>query len=533
MGVIITGAASYQGWAAQKEPLGKSEPLSARMTASQYRETIAYTFGPAIKINGRFDPEERDEGLQAIGAQKSNVTDSAFERYANIGRDIAAQVVSPQYRNTLIPCKPALASGADDACAKHFISSAGRLLYRRPLTESEQARLVLLARQSANKTKDFYVGLANSLEAMLVSPNFLYRYRRASTDPISHGQMDGYSKASQLSFMLWNAGPDKKLLDAAERGELTTADGLQRQVDRMLSSPRLEAGVRAFFADMLGFSEFEQLSKDGGIYPRFTSKVREDALEQTLKTIVDHLIVRNGDYRDLFTTPHTYLTRSLAAVYGVPFVEVTDNAQPQHWLPYTYADGDPRLGILTHVSFVALHSHAGRTSPTLRGKALRENIMCQTVPPPPGNVDFTLVQEATRIHRTARERLQAHAGEPMCAGCHKITDPVGLALENFDSAGGYRETETGVVIDTSGELGRVKFSGSAGLAKAIRDEPAVPSCVARRAFAFGSGHLPAGRDPEWTKIEAAFKESNFNFVTLLRELALSDLLYAMPAQSTN
>lgn len=243
-------------------------------------------------------------------------------------------------------------------------------------------------------------------------------------------------------------------------------------------------------------------------------------------------MVRNGDYRDLFTTRNTFLTRSLAALYGVALVDKTENGQPQRWMPYTYPENDPRAGILTHASFLALHSPSGRTSPTDRGKALRELLMCQKVPAPPSNVDFSVVQDtSSTVHRTARARLTAHATEPTCAGCHRITDPIGLALENFDSAGGYRLEENGENIDTTGEINRIKFDSPAGLALAVRNTPAITSCVARKAFAYGSGRMPLASDPAWREIQEGFEASNYNVLSLFRQIALSDAFYT--AQSPN
>jgi hypothetical protein len=216
-------------------------------------------------------------------------------------------------------------------------------------------------------------------------------------------------------------------------------------------------------------------------------------------------------------------------LYGVPLVEATDNAQPMHWLPYTYPDGDPRAGLLAQASFVALNSPAGRTSPTVRGKALRLNFLCQTVPPPPANVDFTFLQDTTNPkYRTVRDRLTAHRSNPICAGCHRLTDPVGLALENFDSSGAFRTTENGAPIDTSGEWNGVKFSGPVGLAKALHDDPGITSCVAKKTFAFSAGYMPPTNDPQWTAIQKEFADSHYNFLRLLREIALSDLLYSVP-----
>ncbi len=536
VGISLAGiAAGYQVFAADEaKPAATEQPTSLRISPSQYRQSITDIFGSSIAITGRFEPETRDEGLMAVGARTANVSDSGLERYDDLARGIALQVVDERHRATLISCKPANAKAADEACARKFITETGRLLYRRPLKEDEIQNQIKVAGDSADKVHDFYAGLSTSLSTMLVSPNFLFRYKVVEADPAHAGQkrMDSLTKAHQLSFLLWNAGPDDKLIEAAVKGELQNKAGLQRQVDRMVSSPRLEAGVRAFFSDMLTFSDFEVMSKDPAFFPRYTLKVKDESQEQTLRTIVDHVVKRQGDYRDLFTTRNTFLTRSLAALYDVPLVETTDNGQPMHWQPYTYGENDPRAGILAQASFVALHSPAGRTSPTGRGKALREAILCQMVPPPPGNVDFKFVQDTTNpVYKTTRDRLTAHRSEAMCAGCHKITDPIGLALENFDSSGGFRTTENGVQIDTTGDLSGVKFDGPIGLSKAIHDDPATVACVAKRAFAFGAGRSPTTNSDDWKQIERGFKDSNYNFVTLLRQIALSDMFYAVPTQT--
>lgn len=506
-------------------------PWSLRLSPSQYRQSIADIFGNSITITGRFEPETREEGLLAIGARKSNITDTGLQRYDELARGIASQVVDEQHRALLIPCEPKDAKGPDDACAGKFFARAGRLLYRRPLTKEEVVQKVKAAHASAVTLKNFYAGLSASLAQMLISADFLFRINTLEPDPNHPGleRLDAFSRASELSFFLWNTSPDDELLKSAESGAIQTSAGLHKQVDRLLSSRRLESGVRAFFADMLGFADFETVSKDPAFFPRYTLTVKEQSQEQTLRTLIELLLVKQGDYRDVFTTPDTFLTRSLAALYGVPLIETTDNGQPQRWFPYRYAPGDPRAGILSQASFVALYSPAGRTSPTGRGKALRENLLCQAVPPPPGNVDFKFVQDTNNpIYKTTRARLTAHRSEPLCAGCHRITDPLGLALENFDAAGGYRTAENGETIDASGEINNVKFVGPEGLGKAIHDDPAATACVAKKAFAFSTGRLPPANDAEWKAISQKFSDSQYNFVALLGQIALSNLAYSGP-----
>jgi hypothetical protein len=509
-------------------------PLSPRISPSEYRKTIADIFGTDIVINGRFEPEQRQDGLMAVGEESARISPPGMGFYESMARSIAAQVVDPEHRRVLIRCQPHDPKRSDDTCARSFLAATGRFLYRRPMSESELAAGVKVAGAIADQNRDFYAGVSRVLSAMLLSPEFLYQVRSVEPDPAKPGQyrFDSYSRASVLSSFLWGAEPDDTLLKAAERGELLTSEGLRRQVYRMISSPSVEDGVRALFSDTLGFDQFDTLSKDTQFFPLFTPQVIQQAREQTLRTIVNHVVRERRDYRDLFTTPETFLTRSLAAIYDVPLLDPAgERGQPDHWVPYRYATGDPRAGILAQISFVALHSPAGRTSPTDRGKALRELVLCQNVPPPPGNVDFKFVTDTSNpLYKTTRARLTAHRTQPICAGCHKLTDPIGLALENFNSDGSFRSTENGVPIDASGELNGAKFDGPTGLAKAVHDDPATISCVATRSFAYAAGRLPDSHDPAWQQIEKQFKDSGYDVLTLMQDIATSHLLYSVPAQ---
>jgi hypothetical protein len=345
----------------------------------------------------------------------------------------------------------------------------------------------------------------------------LFVIDRTESDPRHAGRMrlDDWSLASRLSLFLWNSGPDDTLLDWAAHGALQTPEGRARAVDYMLASPRLETGVRAFFDDMLGFDEFAVLSKDPGIYPSFIADTITDAREQTLRTIIDHLVDGNGDYRDLFTTRETFMSPALAPLYGV--------SAPPGWTRYDMPADGPRVGLLTQVAFLASHAHPGRSSATLRGKALRELLLCQKVPRPPPNVDFSLIEDPKSTLRTARERLAAHRANPVCAGCHKLTDPIGLGLENFDGAGEYRATERGATIDASGNLDGKAFSDAAGLAQALHDNPALPGCLVSRVYAYATGGTPApGSADILAYFGAQFAAQGYKFPALLRTIALSN-----------
>ena len=543
IGVLVLGAALLAGCSndgATAENVAKAAPVPealqlfsspARhrlMSAAQYNNTIAHIFGSDIAANAQFAPLQRTDGLLALGASTAGVPFGEMQKLQRAAALVSAQVVDngnldlgvPSHRDSLIPCRPADATQADPACASTFLRMTGRLLYRRPLPEARLTQMVDEAGKSAVQLKDFYAGLATIIEGMLISPEVLMIHDRSEPDPERPGRrrLDAYSYAARLSLFLWNAAPDDRVLRAAESGELSTAKGRARVVDMMLTSPRLEQGVRGFFDDMMAFDVFSNLAKDASTYPAETGATLAAAREQTLRTIVDHLITRKADYRDLYTTRSTFMSPDLGAIYRV--------ATPKGWVQHQFPEGGPRIGLLTHVSFLASHAHPGRSSATRRGKALRELLLCQPVPLPPPNVDFSALNDATSPFKTARDRVNFHLQNPVCAGCHKITDPMGLALENFDGAGQFRAAESGNVIDPSGALDGKQFKDLAGLAEAVRNHPALPSCLVRRVLSYGTGSPVENADRQLVDyFTAKFVENGYRYTDLLREIVLSPAFY--------
>ncbi|MEN9526339.1 MAG: hypothetical protein RLY56_290 [Pseudomonadota bacterium] len=513
------------------------EVKAPRLTPEQYRAAITDVFGAHIDLGGRLEPVMRDGGLLVVGASSVSVTPAGMEQFDAMAEAISEQVLlREENRRVFLSCTPAKPDQPDDRCAAQFLTPVGERLFRRPLTEVELRSFVTAAAAAAKALGNFHEGLALSLAAMLTSPQFLFRIPVIEEDPDRSGgyRLDAYSRAARLSFFLWNTGPDAELLRAAREGELDSDRGLRRQVDRMMASPRLEEGVRAFFYDMLRFDTFETLSKDPTLFPKFSRREMADAQEQTLRTLVHLLLDEQGDYRDAFTTKKTFLTPSLAAIYQVPLAHDGPNGGVESWEPFEFSAEDPRAGILSHASFTALHSPPGRTSPTDRGKALREVLMCQNVPAPPPDVQFTVVQNtADPIHKTVRQRLIAHSTVPSCAGCHRIMDPMGLALENFDGAGEFRMVENGQPIDTSGDLDGVEFSNSLELAQVVRDNPAIPSCLVKRmtAYAFGQD-LTQDQRVFLKQMRVHFRESGFKVPELMRAIVTSpEFFQAAPTRA--
>lgn len=523
----LVACSSVQDQAPSGGPIAGGPPSGRivglrRLTETQYRNAIADIFGADVQVGGRFDPIVRpDQALIAAGASQSTISPAGFEQFDVMARMIAQQVISEPRRATFLSCKPADPTKGDPACAGAFYQGVGVYIFRRPLTADETRFYVDLAGRGATPTHDFYAGLQLGLAAMLVSPEFLYRVESLAADGL---HLDGWSKASRLSFLIWNSTPDAMLLRAAGRGDLDNPAGLKAQVDRMLASPKAEKGVRAFFADFLELDRVEDLSKDTVVYNRFNNGVNKDLSEQTLRSVVDLLVVQGRPYPELFTSRKTFLNRRLGLIYGAPV------ASADGWVPYEFPVEADRAGILGQGAFLALFSHEGRSSPTLRGRAIREVLLCQPVPNPPANVDFSGFNDTSNaVLKTARQRLVRHATDPVCASCHKITDPLGLPLERFDGEGGSRTTENGAPIDASGSFEGKAFDGAAALGFLISQSKTSTDCVAKRFAEYGAGVTEDDLPKGWLgRLGKSFEAGGYRFRDLIEQVALSPEFYVAP-----
>lgn len=528
---LVLAAAPAQN-TATGEAVRPSAPVKIavrRLTESQYRHTIADIFGPDIQINARFEPESREAGLLAVGSALLSLTSSGFEQHFALASSIADQVFDAKKRASIVACPSADPRTFDEACARKFIESYGERLFRRPLTDAEVESRLDTASVGAKRSGDFFVGLELALTSLLIAPDFLFRVETAEPDPGSPGQyrVDAYTKASRISFLLWDAAPDEELLEAARSGAIHSEAGLDQQLTRLVSSPRFEDGTRAFFADVLQLDGFENLIKDPAIYPKFNQSVSDAAKEQTLKTVVELLVRQKRDFRDIFTSNETFINRPLAAVYNVPY------ASADAWAAHTFPASSGRAGILTHVGFLSLFSHPGASSPTRRGVKVLEIFMCEPTPNPPANVDFSKVQDSTA--GTVRGRLLDHMENEGCTGCHKRTDPPGLALEHFDGLGQLRTLENGAPIDVSADLKGVVVQGASGLAQYLREDPRVPACLVRNVYSYGVGRKTYGRDEPYLSARTQeFAAKGYRLSDLMVQIASSPEFFkaTLPAGTT-
>ncbi|WP_439134272.1 DUF1592 domain-containing protein [Pseudomaricurvus sp.] len=526
----LAGCDSTENGLTEPEAVG-GPALLRRLTESQYRKSISDIFGPDVPVVARFERALRAEGLVAVGTSEAGLSSFAMEQYDSAAQSVADIVFSEGSRAKYMPCQPEMASQFDESCAEAFVSEYGPQLFRRPLTDEQINRYTTVARLGTEKLGNFYEGMKFALVGMMTAPQFLLRIEHTQPQESEKGtrQLDAYSKAERLSYFLTNSTPDQELMRAAESGELDTEEGLSRQVDRLITSPGFETAVRAFFRDMLEFDLFDDLAKDSSIYPAYNSTVAADSQEQTLKDIVHLLVDQHGDYRDLFTLEESFMSRALGVVYRQPVVS------RDGWEQQKLSHNGERLGIQSQVSFLALHSHPGRSSPTLRGEAVRSVFLCQEVPDPPADIDFSIVQEPSSTNMpTARDRLHLHNSEPACAGCHKVMDPVGFALENFDGLGAFRTHENETLIDTSGFLDGMAYDDAKGLAQALHDHPETPRCVVERMYRFA-----VGRDTEWYErsymdyLIDEFAASDYRVPELMRVIALSNNFFTIAEPSAD
>lgn len=488
------------------------EPTLRRLTRVQYDNAITALLGGGLVLPSSLEPDQVTDGLQAIGSSLTTISPRGVELYEDAAFDLVQQALANvENRAALVPCDED-AEGCRDSVIADFATRA----WRRPLEDDEMATLVDIADQAQDVLGSFDAGLNYALATVLQSPHFLFRVELGEPDPDGDGRrFTNHEMASRMSFLLWNTIPDDELMRAADAGELTQDDTLREQLDRMIENPRFEDGVRAFFTDMWTLYQLDDMTKDPTVFTHMSPEVGASAREETLLGVVENVVYEDGDYRDLFMTTRTFLDRKLASIYNV-------RAPAREGFAEAFLDEDGhRRGVLGQVSFLALQSHAVNSSATLRGKFVREVLLCQYIPPPPSDVD-TSIPEASADAVTLRERVAVHLEDDFCASCHQLVDPIGLGLEQFDGLGHYRTKESGGVIDPSGNLDGVAFSDAWGLAGAVAEHDRLPYCLTQTAMAYASGHsITDGEKDSVAYLDAGFRHHNHSVSFLMADIVMS------------
>lgn len=491
-------------------------PVMARLTATQYRNTLADLFGPGLPATP-VEPDTNPHLYYGIGAATTEVSAGGVEQYADAAFAVARAVFAePERRARALSCAP---GAADDDCVRGFIRETGRRVLRRPLTPAEQDRWLTVA--AATAEGDPLRGAETVLAGLLQSPSFLYRAERGEPAPTADDpdrrRYTAYEMAVRLSFLITDSTPDDALLDAAERGELLDAAGLAAHAERLLATPRARQAVQSFFAQYLDLPRLARVQRDPAQYPGFDGRLLW-AMETEIKLLVDDLVFRRGaDIRELFSAPRAYVNTDLAALYGVDAPGATGST----FVPVELGPETPRAGILGLAAFLTMNAHPSETSPTLRGKYVRERVLCQPVPPPPDDIDLDL-SPGQDDPPTLRERLEQHREDPACASCHRFIDPPGFLFEHFDSIGRHRWAVDGFDIDATGELDGTPLDDSVGLATLLRDDPRVGRCIARQLYRYANNRLDTIDERAIIdELQAAMQADHYAFDTLLIALVQS------------
>ena len=376
--------------------------------------------------------------------------------------DITGVSATPS-RDRIFSCKPAT-EPRQIVCAREILTRLGTQAFRRRIGERDLNGLMVLYKQGA-ATGGFEGGIRLALEGLLASPKFVFRFEERPAGAAATAAayaIDDLDLASRLSFFLWASAPDAALLAAAESGRLSTPAGLDREVRRMLADRRADALASRFALQWLRLQDLDKVNPDVRTYPDYDDQLKQ-AMKRETELFVQHIIRDDRPVTDLFTADYTFADERLARHYRIPGIV------GREFRKVTYPDAR-RRGLLGHGSILTLTSHAERTSPVLRGKWVMEVLLGTPPPAPPPNVpdlDATAEAEDGRL-RTVRERLEQHRQSAACSSCHRMIDPIGLALEPFDVTGAWRIRDNGSPIDAASTLyDGTPLAGPADLQQAL------------------------------------------------------------------
>ena len=374
-------------------------------------------------------------------------------------------IETPSRRRVFV-CKPARVAN-EQACAKQILSTIARRAFRRAVTDAD-LEAPLRFYKEARATGDFETGIEMAVRAVLASTEFLFRIERdpKNAAPRTAYRVSDVELASRLSFFLWSSVPDEELLDLATTGRLSQPATLERQVKRLLADPRSEALVSNFAGQWLYLRNLAAASPDARQFPDFDDNLRQ-AFRRETELFFQSIVSEDRSALDLLRADYTFVNERLAKHYGIP------NVYGSRFRRVSLGENNVRGGLLGQGSILTVTSYANRTSPVLRGKWILENIVGTPPPPPPANVPVLQETDASGRVLSMRERMVQHRSRPECASCHRLMDPAGLSMENFDAIGRWRtRTESGSEVDATGGLpDGSEFTGASGLRSALLRRP--------------------------------------------------------------
>jgi hypothetical protein len=491
------------------------------------RRLTKFEYGNTVKDLLNVDPSPAqdlpaDEVSSGYDNNSGVLTVSSLhaEKYVEISETLAKTAV--QNLSALTNNCDTTAMG-EDACAQAFAKSFGRRAFRHPTTSNDEQ--MLMTAYSAGKTGGSYSeGIEVMIRAALQSPDFIYRLETTTPTDTTAAlvPLSQFELATRLSYMIWATTPDDALLDLAQNNGLSTKQQVADKARAMLNDPRAKVGLANFFNEWSGVTRLSITTKNTDLFPNFTDDMR-NAMAAELPAFMQYLLYQ-GDHtlKTLLTSSMAFVSGPLGSVYGL--ANAPTGTTPQM---VDLGTSQGRSGLLTQAGFLSVQGHPDQTSPVLRGKFVRTMLLCDSVPPPPADVNVSL--PTSDQGATARERFSGHAAGG-CASCHSLMDPIGFAFENFDAMGQYRTTEGGETIDASGVINSPTdpnlggdFVGVSQLAQKLAASSQVSDCMATQWFRYASGRLEA--DPDTCSLQTLrgiFSGSGGDLVELVVGMTQTD-----------
>ncbi|KPK15190.1 MAG: hypothetical protein AMJ62_10105 [Myxococcales bacterium SG8_38] len=514
-----TGLVGDNGEQAVNDSVAKSlcvvdTPLR-RLTRFEYNNTVRDLLGDTTRPADVLPPEEEVAGFDNQAAALTS-SDLLIEQYMKVAEDVSARAVG-NLSGLLAGCDPAL-DGAD-VCALSFIESFAKRAFRRPVSQSEVQRFRALFDWAMTDPDlgRFEDGIEVVIEAALQSPSFLYRPELGAETPLEGDVVPftSWEMATKLSYMLWNTMPDAELFAAAEADALRSKEQIAAQASRMLEDDKARDLIRNFHTQWLLLTHIDSVSKDTSTYPSYRPALNS-LWKEEIQTFTEHVILEGeGSLETLLTASYTFVNEDLASFYGDDVLETV--AGPE--LRRVDVDPNRRAGFLTSAGLMATQANANQSSPVFRGKFVREQLMCDTLPPPPND----LVIEPPQLDptKTTKEQFEEIGANAACAGCHNLMNPIGFIFEHYDGIGQWRDQQNGKAIDATGEVIQTDdvdgfYDGAVELAEALANSTQVQECVASQWFRFAYNRTVTADDTcSIDQLNQAFADSGFNIKQLL------------------
>jgi hypothetical protein len=473
-------------------------PVDAR---AQYEKDLV---DQAKQRKRRGEPEPAPETIKPFVLQ-----DGAVDYFDVLGPYNPSPAPAPDGYKRIFVC-----AQHNDSCVRTDLENFARLAWRRPVTEAEVRKLASHVKLAQNDGASFDKAMEVGVEAVLVSPYFLFRVER---DPASGGdhRITDYELATRLSYFLWSSMPDAELFRLAKESKLHDPAVLAAEVTRMLKDPKSDALVENFGGQWLQTRNLDSLKPDPDKFPSYTPELRA-AMKKETQMFFSYILHEDRSILEFLTAKYTFVNDTLAKLYGIPDVKGAEFRKVD-------LTGTPRVGVLTQASVLTVSSYPTRTSPVIRGKWILENVLNTPPPPPPANVP-SLNQGEGGSAMSVRASLEKHRADPVCAGCHARMDPLGFGLENFDAIGRYRTQDGTFPIDASGTLPSGKsFQNAEELIRILQDDKdAFTRCLVEKMLTFAIGRgLERYDRPVVNGIAHKVEDNQYKFSTLVMEIVSS------------